>query len=112
MASPHPLSSLSIDEVKIARELTLKNHPDAVIDFRKISSLEPPKAEVVKFLELEHSGRVDSSTPRPARQAQVKYDVVEAKKAPQYCESVVDLGSKTIVSHEIIQLPFQPSLTM
>ena len=110
--SPHPLSSLTIEEIRIARELTLKTHPNAVIDFRQISVSEPPKAEVLKFLELEHSGQVNSSTVRPARLAQVNYDVVEAKKAPQYHECIVDVRSKTIIAHEIVPLPFQPSLTL
>lgn len=109
---PHPLSSLTIEEIKVARQLTLDNHPNAVIDFRQIAALEPPKAEVLKFLEFEHAGRVDSSTPRPARQALVNYDVAEVKKTPQYHECIVDLSSKTIVTHEIIPLPFQPSLTL
>ena len=110
--TPHPLSSLNVEEIKIARELTIKAHPNAVIDFRQISMSEPPKAEVLKFLELEHSGQVDSSTARPARLAQVNYDVVEAKKAPQYHECIVDVRSKTIVAHETVPLPFQPGLTL
>lgn len=74
--------------------------------------LEPPKAEMLKFLELEHSGRVTSSSPRPARQAQVCYDVRRAKAAPEYTEAVVDLSSGSLVSTTVVPLPSQPALTL
>ena len=99
---PHPLSDLSVEETNKARDLVLELHPGAVIDFRSIYLLEPPKADVVPFLELEHAGKLTWSTPRPPRLAQVKYDVIGGQKAAEYHESVINLGAARRVSHEVI----------
>ncbi|RCI13077.1 hypothetical protein L249_1115 [Ophiocordyceps polyrhachis-furcata BCC 54312] len=103
---------LSIQETNQARDLVLKLHPGAVIDFRTIYLLEPPKAEVLPFLALEHAGKVTRSTPRPARLAQAKYDVIGGSKAAEYHESVLDLTAAKVVSHEVIPTDFHAGLTV
>ncbi|KAG6363028.1 hypothetical protein INS49_008123 [Diaporthe citri] len=101
--NPHPLSALSIDETNLARDVALSYHPEEVLYFRQILLLEPPKSEVVPFLELEHSGRLRPDTPRPQRLEKVQHDVIsKGSKAPQYQESVVDLRRKQRVRHEVI----------
>lgn len=113
MAPPHPLSSLSIDETNAARDVILKAHGEASVYFRIIALLEPPKAELTKFLDAEHSGRLSPSTPRPARVAEVKYDAIEAgSKVPVYQEAWVDIGAKKVVKHELISTEFHASLTL
>ena len=113
MAPQHPLNELTIDETNNARDIILKSHPGASIYFRIISLLEPPKAELVKFLEVEHSGRLSPSTPRPARLAEVKYDAIEkGSKVPVYMESWVDLGKKQRIRNEVISSEFHASLTL
>ncbi|EQL03100.1 copper amine oxidase [Ophiocordyceps sinensis CO18] len=113
MASlPHPLSSLSIDETNRARDLVLNLHPGTVLDFRATFLLEPPKAQVTKFLELEHAGRLAPDDPRPARLAQVRYDVIGGSKAAEYHESVIDLGEARRVSHQIIGTEHHAGLTV
>ena len=112
-STPHPLSSLSIEETNAARDVILKAHSGASVYFRIISLLEPPKAALTKFLDIEHSGRLSPSTPRPARVAECKYDAIEAgSKVPVYQEAWVDIGAKKVVKHELISTEFHASLTL
>lgn len=108
----HPLSSLSIDETNQARDLVRRSHPEAVIDFRAIFLLEPPKAEVKQFLEVEHAGKITSATPRPPRLAQARYDVIGGSRAPEYHESVIDLGQAKRVSHQVVCPEHHAALTV
>ena len=111
--APHPLTQLSIDETNIARDVILKSHPGASIYFRIITLLEPPKAELSKFLDIEHAGRLGPSTPRPARLAEIKYDAIESgSQTPVYQEAWVDIGKKQRVNHELISTEFHASLVL
>lgn len=111
--APHPLSGLTIDETNAAREVLINSHPGASIYFRILALLEPPKAELSKFLELEHAGQLSDSTPRPARVAEIKYDLIESgSKVPVYQESWVDIGAKKVVRNEVISTEFHASLTL
>ncbi len=107
------MNALSVEETDTARDVLLNAHPGASIYFRIISLLAPPKAELTKFLEAEHAGKVSSSTPRPPRVAEVKYDAIEAgSKNPVYMESWVDIGKKERVKHNVISTEFHASLTL
>ena len=108
----HPLASLSTEETNTARDVVLSCHPDTVIDFRTISLQEPTKAELVQFLQLEHSESLTTNTPRPRRLARVQYDVIDKSKIPKYTESVVDVERKERVSHEIISADMHACLTV
>jgi primary-amine oxidase len=113
MDSPrHPLSSLSIDETNIARDVVISCHPDTAIGFRMISLQEPAKAELIHFLELEHSGYLSPKTRRPRRLARVHYDVVDKSKVPKYMESIVDVEAKERVSYEVISSDVHACLTV
>ncbi|KAM3506439.1 hypothetical protein MY10362_002367 [Beauveria mimosiformis] len=109
-ATPHPLSALSADEVRQARDIILKLHPGAILDFRVIYLLEPPKADVVRFLDAEHAGTLTAETPRPPRLAQLNYDVIGGDAATQYHESVVDLvaGKRTV--NQMVDSKYHASL--
>lgn len=113
-AIPHPLSALSADEARQARDAILKLHPGSVIDFRVIYLLEPPKADVIPFLEAEHAGTLTAETPRPPRLAQLKYDVIggEGATPTQYHESVVDLVTGKQIADEVIDAKYHASLGM
>lgn len=112
-AAPHPLMPLSIDETNQARDIVLQSHPGASIYFRIISLLEPPKAELTAFLDAEHAGKLSTSTPRPARVAEVKYDAIEqGTKVPVYQESWVDINKKEVIQNELISTEFHASLTL
>jgi primary-amine oxidase len=112
MAPSHPLSILSIDETNLAREIVLAHHDKEVIDFREIFLQEPTKAELVKYLQLEHSGRLSPTSARPARLAKCQYDVIGSDRIPSYHECVVDIGSKQRIKHEVIGKEHQAALTL
>lgn len=110
---PHPLTQLSLAETDVAREILLASHPDAAIYFRIVSLQEPAKADLVKFLDIEHAGQLSSSTPRPPRLAKIHYDAIEkGSKVPVYQEAVVDLDQKQRIHHQLISSEFHASLTV
>lgn len=112
MAPLHPLTSLTSAETEEARKIVLASHPDELIDFREIFLQEPAKAELTKFLDLEHSGRLSPTSPRPARLAKCQYDVIGSDKIPSYHESIVDVVKHKRVKHEIIGKQHQAALTL
>ena len=112
MAYPHPLSALSSRETNLARDIVKEAHLGSTLYFRQSYLFEPPKKEVLKFLQLEHSGNLHTTSPRPDRCAQVFYDIIGGDQQVQYYESVVDLTQKTIVEQEVISPEHQSSLTM
>jgi len=110
--TPHPLEQLKISECNQARDLVLRAHREAVIDFRSISLEESPKAQLQAFLEIEHSGSLQSNTTRPDRLARVSYDVLGSDRVPVFHECVVDVSNSIEVSHEIIDAKQHAPLTM
>lgn len=111
MAAPHPLSALSARETDLARDIVKASHPGALLFFRQSYLFEPAKEEVLRFLELEHSGSLTASSPRPDRCAQVFYDVIGGDQKSLYYESVVDVTKRSIVAQELISEEHQASLT-
>lgn len=109
---PHPLSALSVAETNLARDIILECHSDAVLKFRLIWLLEPPKAQVVQFLDAEHSGELSENTLRPQRLAQLRYDKIDGKKQVEFHESIVDLREKKCVGDEVISTKYQAGLIM
>lgn len=112
ITKPHPLDALTVAETLTAREAVLSLHPDSLFNFREIFLAEPRKRELVPFLDLEHSGKLTASTPRPARHAKCQYDVVPASKIPQYHESTVDVETGKVVSTEIVDSSQHATLTL
>ncbi|KAF4440936.1 Copper amine oxidase 1 [Fusarium austroafricanum] len=112
MALPHPLSALSSRETTLARDIVKEAHPGQLLFFRQIYMLEPPKQEVLRFLELEHSGALTTSSPRPDRCAQAFYDIIGGDQKSVYYESVVDITKQKIVAEEVISEEHQASLTL
>src|SRR4051812_30782295 len=109
---PHPLDYLSVAESDLARQVILDARgSNVVIQFRSIALDEPPKAELSKYLELEHAGKLTADTPRPARQAKVQYDVIQGNKIFEYTESVVDVVSKKETQHRVVDTLHQAALT-
>lgn len=97
---PHPLSQLSADEFRKARDIVKDLHgPDTSIFFRAISLSEPSKAELIPYLEAEHAGSLTDDTVRPPRLALVEHDLVTPTEH-EYIRAVVDIGSGAVVSKE------------
>lgn len=107
----HPLDQLSNDEVDITRNVILKARQSLIL-FRNVFAVEPPKAQMIKFLAAEHAGTISADTPRPPRQARVQYDVISSDKSHQYMESVVDLATATEVSRRTVDKHLQQALTV
>lgn len=92
----HPLKDLSEAEFKLAGDVVKKLYTSEVtLFFRAIYLQEPKKAELIPFLQAEHEGTLDDSTPRPPRRARLQYDVIKNGKLPEYTTSIVDLETKT-----------------
>lgn len=110
--APHPLSILSERETLLAKEVLLSSHPQEVLVFREIFLQEPPKHELLKFLDQEHSGQNISQIIPPARLAKCQYDVIGRDKIPVYQESIIDISKKERVKHEIIGKEYHASLAL
>lgn len=109
---PHPLEQLSIAESDAARQIILDvRGAQVAINFRSIALEEPPKKELIKFLDLEHTGKLTARTARPARVARVQYDVVRADRKHEYTESTVDIVTRKELVHRIVDKSHQSALT-
>lgn len=108
----HPLSTLSAEETTRARDIILDAHSDELVLFREVFLQEPAKAELIKYLDLEHAGRLSPTSPRPARLAKCQYDIIGSDKIPYHHEAVVDVEKKTRVRHEVIGKEHQAALIM
>ena len=108
---PHPLDPLSLEESNTIREVVLKyQSADAIVKFRTIALEEPPKQELVQFLELEHSGTLTSSSPRPARIAKVQFDVIRTPSDYDYVESWIDTLHSKEVQHRVVDKAHQAGI--
>ncbi|EXJ80072.1 primary-amine oxidase [Capronia epimyces CBS 606.96] len=111
MVHNHPLDQLSGDEVRAARQAVL-NARKAHVLFRNIYSVEPAKAELIKFLNAEHAGTLSPETPRPPRRARVQYDVVYDDRSHEYMESIIDIATGKEADLRRVDRGVQQSLTV
>ncbi|GAB1312465.1 hypothetical protein MFIFM68171_02675 [Madurella fahalii] len=92
MSSPrHPLDPLRPEEIKLAAEILKDHESSANIIFRIITLWEPPKADMVPFLDMEHGG-INTPEP-PARLAKVQAYVGKTFK-----EYKVNLNKRAVQS--------------
>lgn len=109
--APHPLDPLSFEESNNIRKVVLDaQKSNAVIKFRTIALEEPPKEELLRFLELEHSGSLTSSSPRPARIAKVQFDVIRTPSDYDYIESWIDTLNSKEVRHRLVDKVHQAGI--
>lgn len=108
----HPLNILSEKETNTAREIISAAHPGSVLFFREIYLQEPNKAELIPYLQLEHSGKLSPTSPRPKRLAICQYDVVGSDRVPEFHEAIVDVEKQQRISHTVVGKQHQASLTM
>jgi primary-amine oxidase len=110
----HPFKTLSVEETRIARDVVLSLHSNAVVDFREIFLQEPEKEKMKQYLELERASRPGQSptSKRPPRLAKCMYDVIGSDKIPEYNESIIDVELKKRVRHEVVGKESQASLTL
>ncbi|KAI9698361.1 MAG: hypothetical protein M1836_003941 [Candelina mexicana] len=110
-AFKHPLEQLSADEVTLASEIVLKERRTPIL-FRNIYNIEPPKSQLIEFLEAEHSELLSTDTLRPARQACVQYDVINVDGSQYYMESTVDLATGKEINNRRLTKGQQQSFTV
>ncbi|KAL9094373.1 MAG: hypothetical protein Q9165_003223 [Trypethelium subeluteriae] len=90
-SAPHPFAPLSAEEIRHAAQLLRGVWPaDTNIYFKSITLEEPPKAEVLAFLESEHRG---SKQPHIARKAFVAYYLRGTNK---FHEAIANISENTI----------------
>jgi primary-amine oxidase len=108
----HPLDILSEKETDIAREVISAAYPGSVLFFREIYLEEPTKAELIPYLELEHSGKLSPTSPRPRRLAKCQYDVVGSERVPEFHDDIVDVEKRQRVSHTVVGKQHHATLTL
>lgn len=112
MAPVHPLKDLSADEVTQTRDILRSANTGKSILFRQLGLQEPPKAELLEFLEAEHAGQPLDSLPRPPRVAKCCYDVLPGGKEPiQYRDATIDLTNGKVLTDTLIDVDMHPALT-
>ncbi|CAN9456973.1 unnamed protein product [Alternaria alternata] len=93
----HPLSALSASELRNAAAIIKASWPAHTdLHFKVVTLQEPPKAEVLKYLEAEHSGK---PVPSISRKAFVNYYIRNTSK---FHEAVVDLTSGRVDSNILL----------
>ncbi|EEP79752.1 predicted protein [Uncinocarpus reesii 1704] len=93
----HPLLTLQPSEVRRASQIIKKQFPNQQVSFRTIAVKEPPKKEVIEFLEAE---KTRQPLRYPARRLYVSY---QFRGKPEEFEDILEINSGTIVCHR--QLP-------
>ena len=96
--SRHPLAQLTAQEFAKARDIVVQAHKGSEpLYFRATQLEEPPREDLIPFLEAEHDGSLSEITPRPPRCARVEYDLLKDKKH-DHAHAVVDLDAEKVVS--------------
>ncbi|KAK1709524.1 copper amine oxidase [Colletotrichum lupini] len=88
---PQPLDPLRPEEISQAAGIVRESNRGKKIFYRAISLVEPPKKDLVKFLDSEHGGNRDAV--HPERQARV-----QAYVAKTLHEMIVNLDTATVAS--------------
>lgn len=112
LPKPHPLASLTHQEIDLARQVVIKARTGDLLLFRDIFTEEPIKADLIPFLDAEHAGKLTEESSRPARLARVQYDTIGENGTHAYTESLVDVTTCEEVLHRVVGKDFQPPLTL
>ncbi|CAN9466240.1 unnamed protein product [Alternaria alternata] len=97
VSAQHPLSALSASELRNAAAIIKASWPAHTdLHFKVVTLQEPPKAEVLKYLEAEHSSK---PVPSISRKAFVNYYIRNTSK---FHEAVVDLTSGRVDSNILL----------
>ncbi|GKU14452.1 unnamed protein product [Fusarium langsethiae] len=109
--APHPLAQLSQDEFVRARNCILKHHgSESSLFFRSIQLHEPKKDDLLPFLIAEHNGSLDETTPRPARCAEVEYDIIADTR--EYTRTIVDVDKREVISKAVLEQHAHPNIAI
>ncbi|WVQ81626.1 hypothetical protein IAT38_003750 [Cryptococcus sp. DSM 104549] len=100
--APHPLDNLSVAEVERACSIAKAARPTEHLWIKVCTLREPIKAELAPYLEAERKG---GHVPRPAREADLLFFVLETKKL---VECIVDLDQGKEVKSFIVDSHHAP----
>ncbi|OCT45081.1 Copper amine oxidase 1 [Cladophialophora carrionii] len=95
---PHPLDPLAPQEISETAKHVREAFPDSEAYFRVITLAEPPKEEMMAFLDAEHEGQPAGK--RPARLATVQVFFGAKRDSEHFYELKVDVDSGEIVHKE------------
>ncbi|KAJ5780105.1 hypothetical protein N7457_005265 [Penicillium paradoxum] len=100
MSATHPFDPLSPSEITKAAEVVRELLQGKCLNFRVITLKEPPKREMIAFLDTEHLGQPQLS--RPVRIAYVQVIVCGDSGPNELTELLVDLDRGVVTQREIL----------
>ncbi|KAJ5082631.1 hypothetical protein N7532_011674 [Penicillium argentinense] len=95
MSTIHPFDPLTPREIAKAAIITKREFHGTNLNFRVITLKEPPKGEMIPFLEKEHQGQ--PPTPRPSRAARVQVIARGPSGSNDLIEIIVDLDNDSVL---------------
>ncbi|KAJ5525135.1 hypothetical protein N7494_011785 [Penicillium frequentans] len=93
-SKPHPFDPLTPVEITQAAKIVQDELPGALPNFRVITLQEPPKNEMLHFLEQEDHGQSHAS--RPARKARVQVIIRTQSDSNEMVELIVNLDQAVV----------------
>jgi primary-amine oxidase len=93
----HPFDPLSPDEISRAATIVRPHFGPQEPNFRVITLQEPPKQEMIRYLDSEHGGKPFEHT--PTRRARVEV-VIKLKEEIALFELLVDLDNNKVVAKQ------------
>ncbi|KAF3042757.1 hypothetical protein E8E12_009994 [Didymella heteroderae] len=100
-STPHPLDPLTPEEITKAANVVRPLFENQKPNFRVITLREPPKDELVKYLEAEYRG--DHAMPNLSRRARVEVLVKSTKGKNDLMELSVDLDKSVVVTQQHLE---------
>ncbi|KAF2647988.1 hypothetical protein K491DRAFT_643257 [Lophiostoma macrostomum CBS 122681] len=101
MTAPHPFDPLTPTEISTAATVVRSRYSDQDVNFRVITLKEPPKNEMITFLDQEHRKLPAPWT--PIRCARVEIMIRVAPCENELHELHVDLTNNSIVRHQVLK---------
>jgi len=94
----HPFDPLSPDEISRTAAIVLPHFGSQEPNFRVITLQEPPKKEMITFLDSEHAG--ESTDHAPSRCARVEVFIRTPEQGNALFELLVDLNNDIVIAKQ------------
>ncbi|KAF4468704.1 primary-amine oxidase [Fusarium albosuccineum] len=98
MASLHPFDPIRPDEIQLACQILRASFKQTTLRFKTIEIKEPPKQDVIPYIEAERLGK-----PLPAKPARTIYALFHRLDSGAFIKALVNLDAKSVSSAK--QLP-------
>lgn len=96
----HPLDPATADEIELATGLIKCLFADVDLHFKAAGLQESPKKQLTAFLDAEHEGKPLPEIPR------LIHAIWYIKRTPRLFEGIVDVTSRSVVSHKELPRDF------